>query len=98
MVDLEPHDALVLGYQLKASEVDLYSAKIAALTDADPTGQPMSTATRAAAGEDGGQVVEERRHTPELSLWIKARDAATRDMVAFAKAPADAASRNADCG
>jgi hypothetical protein len=93
MVDLEPHDALVLAFQIAASKVDFYAGKIHALEGDELAGHPLSVKRRRGqVDEDGNQAasVEEQQHRPELHLWIRAHDAAVKDMAAFAKQAADA--------
>ncbi|MCU1677891.1 MAG: hypothetical protein JWM93_2649 [Frankiales bacterium] len=92
MVDLEPHDALVIAFQIKAAQVDFYAGKIAELRADEIAGHPRSVKRRAGHDNDGhaAATVEEQDHRPELSLWIRAHDAAVKDMAAFAKQAADA--------
>lgn len=87
--DIEPQDALLWCIRIAAGEVNYCSAQIAELEAADAVGHPVVEVERA-AGDAEGTLVERRRQTVALNIWIRARQDAVERLARFSKMALDA--------
>jgi hypothetical protein len=83
-VDIEPHDALLMCVRAAAGEVQYASEQVAALEAGEVVGAPVTVKER----PDGS--VETTRHTPELHVWVRARQDALDRLARVSKQAVDA--------
>jgi hypothetical protein len=94
-LDLSPHDALIWCVRTAAGELAYCNAMVSLLGAEDVVGNPLATLERPLKEEKGAEdpehrVTEERRGTPELNIWVRARHDAMDRLAKFSKMALDA--------